>query len=83
VPCIGHIFIAGPSMHENQGEKGVANWRRFHIQAGSEDSDPGPFPLAAPNRRSDPFLSLLVQPCGRLPGLSCKVHSGKGLPRRR
>lgn len=41
-----------------------------------------PFPLAARNRRSDPYLSLLVHQDGRLPGLTCKVHSGKGLPGR-
>ena len=41
----------------------------------------GPFPFAAPNRRSAPYSSLLVQLCGRFQELTCRVHRGKGLPR--
>lgn len=39
-------------------------------------------PLAASDRHLTPFLPLLAQPCGPFLGLTCKVHCGKGLPRR-
>jgi len=57
-------------------------WRRVHIWEQSQNNGSRLFPLAALNCRSAHYLPLLVQPCGRFQGLTCKVHSGKGLPRR-
>lgn len=82
LPCRRNRFKTSPSMREIQGKKSVTNWRRVRDQIKRQNSDSEPFPFAAPDRRSGPYLSLLVQGCGRFPGLSCKVHSGKGLPRR-
>jgi hypothetical protein len=74
--------MTGLAMRENKGKKNVKNWPRVHNQVKCRNRVPGLFPLAAPNRRSGPHFSLLAQACGRIPGLLCKVHSGKGLPGR-
>src|SRR4029077_3051231 len=71
-----------PSSIESTGKDSVLNRDVSSIHGKRRIRGRKPFPLAAPNRRSPPNLSLLTEPCGRTQSLTCKVHSGKGLPGR-
>ena len=72
----------GFSTDENQGNYKAIKWRRVHIREMSQNNGSGLFPLAALKCRSARYFRLLAQACGRFQALTCKVHSGKGLPRR-
>jgi hypothetical protein len=74
------LFKILPSNHRSH--EAAIKWRRIRIQKKTQSGGARPLPLAAPDRRSDPYLSLLVQRCGRFLALTCKVHCGKGLSRR-
>ena len=53
------------------------------LQKCLQTASPDPLPLAARNCRSGLQIPLLAHPSGRHRELTCKVHSGKGLPGRR
>jgi hypothetical protein len=72
----------GFTYNENQDGGEAIKWRRVHIWEKCKNKGFWLSPLAALNRHSALYIPPLVQPCGRCQGLTCKVHSGKGLPGR-